>query len=212
MSSSSFQQARLAEQLRLSSKQHTQSEEVVKVESSVELASSGDDNNDTVLSSPPSITEEAYNFLALEKEADTEALGPDGMPFAPMMTYQKYLTMQEKRVKVTIRYSAEAGLRPFYLTVANQIKSTHPDVLLEKRILPPVGSDAGGGEAIFEVIVDGKTVLGKKNNKMLKVSSRKSGGDVDSKGEDGGKMEGKKNAKWPGGGETNTPDIAGGRG
>jgi hypothetical protein len=75
---------------------------------------------------------------------------------------------QEKRVKVTIRYSAEAGLRPFYLTVANEIKSAHPDVLLEKRILPRVG---GGDEAVFEVIVDGRTIIGKKKTRMLKVSS-----------------------------------------
>ncbi|KAL3761691.1 hypothetical protein ACHAW5_004255 [Stephanodiscus triporus] len=112
-----------------------------------------------------------------------------------MMTYQKYLTMQvgmpfekilphachsphqppgpkqEKRVKVTVRYSAEAGLRPFYLTVANRIKSAHPDVLLEKRILPRAGSE-GGTETVFEVIIDGKTVIGKKKTKMLKVSSR----------------------------------------
>jgi hypothetical protein len=34
--------------------------------------------------------EEARGILALENEV----LGPDGLPFAPMMTYQKYLTMQ----------------------------------------------------------------------------------------------------------------------
>ena len=118
---------------------------------------------------------------------------------------------QEKRVKVTIRYSAEAGLRPFYLTVANKIKSTYPDVLLEKRILPPVGSDAGGEDAIFEVVVDGKTVVGKKKTKMLKVtsrSSRKNDGDDDNKG-DNGKGE-ESNAK-SGSGDTNTPNIGEGR-
>eukprot|EP00970_Alexandrium_tamarense_P015749 scaffold5469_cov175-Alexandrium_tamarense.AAC.10 len=80
----------------------------------------------------------------------------------------------EKRVKVTIRYSADAGLRPFYLTVASQIKNTHPDVLLEKRILPPVGSDAGGEQSVFEVVVDGKTVIGKKKTKLLKVRTSSS--------------------------------------
>ncbi|KAL7466340.1 hypothetical protein ACHAXS_006656 [Conticribra weissflogii] len=139
-------------------------------------------------------------------------VGPDGIPESPMMTYEKYLTMQEKRVKVTIRYSANAGLRPFYLTVANQIKSTHPDVLLEKRILPPIGSDAGGDGAIFEVVVDGKTVIGKKKTKLLKVrsssSSRSSSGD-DSKDE--GKSDGGSNGGKGGNGEVNPPDIAGGR-
>ena len=115
---------------------------------------------------------------------------------------------QEKRVRVTIRYSAEAGLRPFYLTVANQIKATHPDVLLEKRILPPVGSDAGSGESVFEVLVDGKVVIGKKKTKFLKVSSRSSGssGDGEGKGEDG-KSDGEKKKS----GISNTPNIAGGR-
>ena len=82
---------------------------------------------------------------------------------------------------MTIRYSAEAGLRPFYLTVANRIKDAHPDALLEKRILPPVS----GEEAVFEIVVDGKTVIGKKKTKMLKVPSRGSrkGGDSDSKGD-----------------------------
>lgn len=212
MSSSSFQQARLAEQLRLS-KQQTQNEGIVsemtsqeESSSSAAATSSSDDDDDTSSSSLDA-TEEARNILELENEV----LGPDGMPFAPMVTYQKYLTMQEKRVKVTIRYSAEAGLRPLYLTVANEIKSTYPDVLLEKRILPPVGSDAGGNEAIFEVVVDGKTVVGKKKTKMLKVvsrSSRKNDGNDDGKGDDG-KSEGG-NSK-SGNGETNTPDIAGGR-
>lgn len=112
-------------------------------------------------------------------------------------------------MKVTIRYSAEAGLRPFYLTVANQIKSTHPDVLLEKRILPPVGSDAGGEEAVFEVIVDGKTVIGKKKTKMLKVGSRTARGGGDDKESDDKGGEGVKTKS--GGGDAVAPDIAGGR-
>ncbi|KAK1743723.1 hypothetical protein QTG54_005320 [Skeletonema marinoi] len=69
--------------------------------------------------------------------------------------------MQEKRVKVTIRYSASAGLRPFYLTVADKVKSYHSDVLLERKILPKVG-DSGEQGAIFEVLVDGKVIVGKK--------------------------------------------------
>jgi hypothetical protein len=89
-------------------------------------------------------------------------------------------------------------LRPFYLTVANRIKSAHPDVLLEKRILPRAGSE-GGGEAVFEVIIDGKTVIGKKKTKILKVSSRAGSssrssapGDDDDGGGGGGKGGDKK--------------------
>ncbi|KAL3826427.1 hypothetical protein ACHAXA_011236 [Cyclostephanos tholiformis] len=151
-------------------------------------------------SSSTSPAEEARGILAFENEA----LGPDGgVPFAPMMTYQKYLTMQqEKRVKVTIRYSAEAGLRPFYLTVANRIKNAHPDVLLEKRILPRAGSEGGQGEAVFEVIIDGKTIIGKKRTKILKVSSRAGSssrssapGDDDDDGGGGGGGGGGRNMK-----------------
>ena len=138
---------------------------------------------------------------------------------------------QEKRVKVTVRYSAEAGLRPFYLTVANRVKSAHPDVLLEKRILPRAGSE-GGGEAVFEVIVDGKTVIGKKKTRILKVSSRAGSssrssapGDEDDDGgggggggggkgggkKDGGKRRGDagKSGGYHGGGRA-PPDVAAG--
>ncbi|KAL9190636.1 hypothetical protein ACHAXT_000342 [Thalassiosira profunda] len=198
MSATSFQQARLAEQLRLSNLRSQSA--VVSTDTSAPeeppLSGGGDDT--------PDASDEARTILELE----TAGLGSDGMPFAPMMSYQKYLTMQEKRVRVTVRYSAEAGLRPFYLTVASRIKSTYPDVLLEKRILPKVGSDAGEEEAVFEVIVDGKTVIGKKKTKMLKVSSktaRASGGengkDDDRKGEGSAAKSG----------DAPTPDIAGGR-
>lgn len=143
-------------------------------------------------------------------------MGSEDMPLAPMMTYQKYLTMQEKRVRVTIRYSAEAGLRPFYLTVANQIKSAYPDVLLEKRILSPLGSDASpGAEPVFEVVVDGKTVIGKKNGKMLKVTSRSSqtnnADSDDSEKKKGGAEKKKGGAKSGNGDDDAAPDIAGGR-
>ncbi len=55
--------------------------------------------------------------------------------------------------------------------MADQIKSAHPDVLLEKRILPRVVGGGGADEAVFEVIVDGRTIIGKKKSRMLKVSS-----------------------------------------
>ena len=86
--------------------------------------------------------------------------------------------------------------------MAHQIKSAYPDVLLEKRILPPVGSsDAGGDETIFEVDVDGKAVVGKKKTKMLMVSSRDG-----KKGKNVSKGKGSKASS-----DTNAPDIAGGR-
>jgi len=233
---SGFQQARLAEQLRLSSSNLNGNNDSITTstqESSSSAAAGAAPATNGATTSPSkstsaptstssdaaSVEEQSRNVLEMENEA----LGPDGMPFAPMMTYQKYLTMQEKRVKVAIRYSASAGLRPFYLTVANRIKSTYPDVLLEKRILPPVGSDAGGDEAIFEVVVDGKTVIGKKKTKLLKVTSRgtsrKTVGQtdhdvVDAKSGDGvGGGGAKKNEKGNNhsDGDSGAPDIAGGR-
>jgi hypothetical protein len=50
--------------------------------------------------------EEARGILALENEV----LGPDGLPFAPMMTYQKYLTMQVSTYGVGISLSLDGFL------------------------------------------------------------------------------------------------------
>lgn len=176
---------------------------------SATAANSGD-GDDNATPSSLDAREETCNIQELDNET---LLDHDGMLLAPVMTYEKYLTMPENQVTVAIRYSSGAGLRPFYLTVANQIKSAYPDVILEKRILPPVGSDTGGQEGVFEVVVDGKTVIGKKNTKLLKVTSRSSqkGGD-DDKGDDGKSDKGKRNAKSGNGvSAQNAPDIAGGR-
>jgi hypothetical protein len=61
-------------------------------------------------------------------------------------------------VIITIRYSDGCGLKPYYLTVAKKLKASHPDVLIEKRILPNVNDV---GDMTFEILVDGKAVLGK---------------------------------------------------
>jgi hypothetical protein len=102
----------------------------------------------------------------------TDTVPPDSlMPMAPPLTFDKYLTMLEKRVVVTIQYSAESGLKPYYLTVAKKIKAIHPDVLIEKLILPPFSGE--DGEATFEVLVDGKLVVGKNNANIQKLGSDK---------------------------------------
>lgn len=67
---------------------------------------------------------------------------------------------------VTIRYSQ--GLKAFYLTVAKRIKEAHPDVLIEKRILPKA-VDANEGPT-FEVVVDGKVVLPRGRSRKQKYS------------------------------------------
>jgi hypothetical protein len=77
--------------------------------------------------------------------------------------------IQSKRVPVTIRYSAESGLKPFFLTTAKHIKEAFPDVVIERVILPKVNHiinesnvDTKGGAlagSTFEVLVDGKVVV-----------------------------------------------------
>jgi hypothetical protein len=93
-------------------------------------------------------------------------------PVAPAVTYEKFLTMQEKRVVVTVRYSGESGLRPYFLTVAKKLKQSHPDVFVERRILPPAaaGSDGMDGEATFEILVDGTVVVGRTKARRAKVA------------------------------------------
>jgi hypothetical protein len=82
---------------------------------------------------------------------------------APALSFRKFLTMQERRVVITIRYADNAGWKPYYLTATKKIKARHPDVLLERRVLPSSfqqqqGAD-GAGE-VFEIAVDGKVIIG----------------------------------------------------
>ena len=86
--SSSFQQARLEEQLRLSTKQRRQAQ---SEEETVSAETSSEDSVPIDSDSSLQPDKEAKDLLELENEI----LGPDGLPeLAPMMTYQKYLTMQ----------------------------------------------------------------------------------------------------------------------
>ena len=89
------------------------------------------------------------------------------IPTAPHLSYKKFLTMQDKRVVVTIRYSGDAGLKPYFLTVAKKLKASHPDVIIERRILTPAED---GEEATFEVLVDGKIIVGKGKPRKQKVA------------------------------------------
>ena len=62
---------------------------------------------------------------------------------------------------MAIRYSAESGLKPYFLTVAKKIKEAYPDVVLDKVILPKVevGDDSKNDNPTFEVLVDGKMIV-----------------------------------------------------
>ncbi len=69
---------------------------------------------------------------------------------------------------MTIRYSAESGLKPYYLTVAKRVKDQYPDVLIERVVLSEEGTETADGESngigTFEVLVDGKIVVRTNNN------------------------------------------------
>jgi hypothetical protein len=102
-------------------------------------------------------------------------IGPffSSFPFLRKLTdklflfFQTLLDTQSKRVPVSIRYSAESGLKPFFLTTAKRIKDVFPDVVLERVILPKVDhvsestfdTKSGLAWSTFEVLVDGKVVV-----------------------------------------------------
>jgi hypothetical protein len=51
-------------------------------------------------------------------------------------------------------------LKPYYLTAAKKIKASHPDVVIEKRILPSIEGDVN-----FEILVDDKLVVSNQRNR-----------------------------------------------
>ena len=107
-----------------------------------------------------------------EQDASSE------FPSSPPLTFEKYLTMSNKRVPVEIRYnSQQSGLRPFFLTVAKKVKDKYPDVVVQKTDLASLSS-SGGGEApgVFEVLVDGKGVVGKAETKRQSIGNGNGGG------------------------------------
>lgn len=63
---------------------------------------------------------------------------------------------------MTIRYSAESGLKPYYLTVAKRVKDLYPDVIIEREEITGEETDytdSEDGSGTFEVEVDGKMVV-----------------------------------------------------
>jgi hypothetical protein len=101
---------------------------------------------------------------------DYNILNASDFPTAPHLSFDKFLVMQDKRVVVTIIYSGEAGLKPYFLTVAKKLKASFPDVIIERIILPAVDNADQKGEATFEVLVDGNVVVGKVKSRKQKVA------------------------------------------
>ena len=100
------------------------------------------------------------------------------LPSSPPLTFEKYMTMTSKRVPVEIRYnSQQGGLRPFFLTVAKKIKANYPDVVVQKTDLATAaGGETPGDSMVFEVLVDGRPVVGKAETKRQSISRSDSGG------------------------------------
>lgn len=112
-------------------------------------------------------------FLCLLNCYKTVTLSFPSFPLTLLLSYSSsHSLFQEKRVHVTIKFSNIPGLRPYFLTIANKIKSLNPDVIVEKQILPTAEDDVLE-ETIFEVLVDGKVVIGKSSAKFQPV--RRSG-------------------------------------
>ena len=115
--------------------------------------------------------------LKLQKPSSSSS-SAEVLPSSPPLTFEKYMTMTSKPVPVEIRYnSQQGGLRPFFLTVAKKIKANYPDVVVRKTDL----ATAGGGETpgdsmVFEVLVDGRPVVGKAETKRQSVSRSDSSG------------------------------------
>lgn len=101
-------------------------------------------------------------FVSRRLPNDHFSLSEDVSPMSPPLTYQKFLTMQSRRVPVAIRYSADSGMKPYFLTVAKKLKDSHPDIILDKVILPkimPTGDGKPEVSPTFEVMVDGKVII-----------------------------------------------------
>lgn len=123
---------------------------------------------------PPNSQLNGVNVHTSETSVIASTLDEDiiKLPESPHLSFRKFLTMQEKRVVVTIIYTEKSGLRPFFITAARRIKAAQPDVLIVKRVLPlarpPDRVDSlPGHKAVFEIQIDGKRFVSNMSNKRL---------------------------------------------
>lgn len=141
----------------------------------VSTVSSSLDDNETPSFGKEPLTEDTVDSIRAFNATTSKLSQTDGtqaptkefedLNEAPPLSFEKFMTMQDKRVIVTIRYSGDAGLKPYFLTIAKKLKASHPDVMIERRILADVDDEED--EATFEVLVDGKIVIGRGKKQTL---------------------------------------------
>jgi len=117
--------------------------------------------------------ESIINDNELKQPLLTSSSSEELFRLAPPLTFEKFLTMQDKRVVVTICYSGGSGLRPYFLSAAKRIKAAFPDVVIERRILPSVvNGNEDTAASVFQILVDGKEAIGKvRSNRNIKFAS-----------------------------------------
>ena len=71
------------------------------------------------------------------------------------------------------------ALRPYFLTVAKKITTAFPDVIIDRQILPYKYEESTAEDAVFEVIIDGRMIIGKTRSKWQPV--RRNGNDVNNR-------------------------------
>ncbi|CAM9726218.1 unnamed protein product, partial [Hapterophycus canaliculatus] len=73
--------------------------------------------------------------------------------FAPPMTVRKFMTMQDRRVPVLIKYSGGGGFKRYFEEIAKVLKRHFPDVIIDREI---VEVSSTREEEVFEIRIDGK--------------------------------------------------------
>ncbi|CAM9473185.1 unnamed protein product [Scytosiphon promiscuus] len=83
--------------------------------------------------------------------------------FAPPMTVRKFMTMQDRRVPVLIKYSGGGGFKRYFEEIAKVLKRHFPDVIIDREI---VEVSSTREEEVFEIRIDGKLVCAKRRGKL----------------------------------------------
>lgn len=146
----------------------------------------GDTSNDNANSDPILLVKKLEEKIDMSN-IDSNSTSVDLMDVIPIpsppLSYPKYLTMQERRVIVTVRYTNGCGLKPYFLTVAKKIKQSYPDVMIERILLYGGGGSKNlkkndyyinDDDTVFEVCVDTKVIVGRSSRRNTRKKKSKS--------------------------------------